>query len=188
MDSWDKRFLYTQSLLSIVSASETPTSSKKAPEIIQKKCQEFVTNVNELMEELKLASWPVVEIEKRWKSIEPLLQEADRLSIPASFPKPQSETSKRAFEPPLSSSNLSAKSIYTSDIPTRSRLNQQYELMEAQDASLLTLGDRVGRLKELGKAMTEESSSQSQIIENFSNHVEEMNKKTEKSTEKVKKL
>ena len=190
MDSWDKQLTYAQSLLLIVRTSETPTSSKKASNIRQEKCREFVTKVNELMEELKLAKWPVSEVERRWKDVEPLLQEADRLSVPTSLPMqlPRTETPKKKAESLPISSSHPANRAYDSNDSTRSRLNQQYELMEAQDASLWTLSDKVDRLKGLGSAMSEESNRQTRIIDDITKQVEDMSKKTEKSTEKVKKL
>jgi hypothetical protein len=193
MDSWDKRYTYAQSLFGIVHHPAPSISSKTASELYQKKCQEFITHTNELMEELKLARWPVAEVERRWKSIEPLIQEADRISLQTSIPAQYSHEEKKTDEPvatPQSfpmSQNTAATSK-ASNVPFRSHIDQQYEMMEAQDASLGSLSDSVGRLKNLGKAMSEESTLQNRLITEITGQVDEMDKKTLQSTEKAKKL
>ena len=194
MDSWDQRFTYTQSLYTIAHNS-TPSSSKTAVELYQKKCQEFVAKINELMEELKLARWPVAEVEKRWKSIEPLMQEADRISLQTSIPMQPPSKSKiegktiESFQTLSSYQSIQATSnANASNVPSRSHLDKQYEMMAAQDASLGSLNDTVRRIKDLGRALSEESANQNQIISEISSQVDEMDEKTSKSTEKAKKL
>lgn len=179
MDAWDKRFQQASSLLPIIKVNAK--SSVTAEKYTQKSQQEFVTLVNTLLEELKQATWHLDAIQYRWRLLEPLLGETDRIHPPTPIPALISLSKKPSSR--IEDTNFSSE---PKSVPQQ--LNRQFDIMEAQDAALFSLSDSVQSLKERAKLISQESRSQSELISNLTVQLDSVNAKTDASLSKVKKL
>ena len=176
MDHWDKKYKQASSFLNIVKVDAK--SSSTAEKYSEKSKSEFLNLVNELVEELKHAKWPVEQVQCRWKSIEPLLAEADRIHPPTPIPQPLLKEQKEA---------LNKNQINISSQPIKD-FHKQSEIMEAQDAALFSLSDTVKTLKEQARLISQESKSQTELIAGLSSQLDSLNTKTDTAVSNVKKL
>jgi hypothetical protein len=185
MDNWDRKFKHATSLLPIIKSDSQASST--AIKYCNKSKGEFKLLVNDLLDELKVAQWPFSEIEKRWRLLDPLLAESDRIHPPTPIIVKNNITVERdgAALPNMQNAKMHNDKIHND---TGEHLKSQQEVMEAQDAALFSLGDNVRKLKEMGQLISQESKSQSELLSNLSSQANSLNQKTDASLNKVKRL
>lgn len=185
MDNWDKAFTKAQSLLPVIQKNSKATSTAIKYDIKLK--DEFILLINKLLEDLQVANWPIAEMEKRWKLIEPLLVEVDQISQNANIKSKLGISNKEKVMIPKNDDLIKENTLNKSG-DEEAILHHQQELIKVQDDSLGYLSTEIQKLKSISKEINKEAVLHNQIIKEITEETILMSKKTNESISKAKKL